>query len=458
MSTFLYLYLGRYTFQSYNLFLTFALCGVCLALFAWRMERRSCFALRLAAVFGTGGLLCFPLAVLYTEVDTLPVRVLCYLIISLLNFGVLAFCWKDSIQELLLCFCSGTAAYQLTNKLYPLLQQVLGIDDRLTISLFHVGMIRWWEWLIYFAFHVSCYLALWAVFRPRNRLHQSPRTAMRVGLLCTVTVLVVNVLICVSRTYEAESRALNIVVKIFCILFGFEVLLGCSNIFFLDEQDHQIDILHHLWRQDKAQFESVKANIDIINMKCHDLKHILDKISGKLTSEEVESLRTAIQFYDANIKTGNEVLDVVLCEKAMACLRDGIRFSCMADGTRLDFLTPVQTYTLFGNIMDNAMEAVRALEDPEEKVISMVCHVDGDALVIEESNYFSGPLHLSSGLPVTDKQDVSRHGFGTRSIQYIARQYGGDMDIEIVDNMFLLRVAFPLNARRQADAVLSPAP
>lgn len=203
-------------------------------------------------------------------------------------------------------------------------------------------------------------------------------------------------------------------------------------------------MLHQLWRQDKAQFESVKANIDMINMKCHDLKHILNKISGKLTDEEIESLRTTIEFYDSNIKTGNEVLDVVLCEKAMACQRDGIRFTCMADGSRLDFLTPVQIYTLFGNIIDNAMEAVRKLPDSELRVISLVCHVEGERLLIEESNYFSGDLKRSDGLPVTSKGDAARHGYGTRSIQYIARLYGGDMNIENSGSMFFLKVWFPL--------------
>ena len=42
-----------------------------------------------------------------------------------------------------------------------------------------------------------------------------------------------------------------------------------------------------------------------------------------ICSSEAASLREAIQFYDANIKTGNEVLDVVLCEKAMTCQKDG---------------------------------------------------------------------------------------------------------------------------------------
>ena len=88
-------------------------------------------------------------------------------------------------------------------------------------------------------------------------------------------------------------------------------------------------ILKQPWKQDMAQFESVKANMDVINMKCHDLRHIFNRIEGKLTEDEISSLQEAIQFYDANIKTGNEVLDVVLCEKAMLCQKNNIHFSCM---------------------------------------------------------------------------------------------------------------------------------
>lgn len=442
----IYLWLGVYTFQAYNLILTYLQCFVCLAFFARRMERRSHFVLRTAGALAAGVLLCVPLIVLYTHLNTLPARVFCYLTVSLLNFLALAFCWKDNVEELLLTFCSGTAAYQLTNKLYPLLQLLRGFNDLETISLFHAGFIQWWDWALYFAFYLACYWALSQIFRPRTRLYRSRRTARSVGVLSCFTILVVNVLICISRTYEAESLALNLIVKIFCILFGIETLFACTHIFSLNERDHQIDVLHQLWRQDKAQFESVKANMDVINMKCHDLKHILGKIAGKLTTEETDSLRTAIEFYDSNIKTGNEVLDVVLCEKAMACQRDSIRFSCMADGTRLDFLTPVQTYTLFGNIIDNAIEAVRCLPDPELRVISLICRAEGTRLMIEESNYFTGDLNLNGDLPSTAKDDISRHGYGTRSIQYIARQYGGDMHIELSGNMFFLKVWFPLSA------------
>ncbi len=445
--------LGPYALQGTNLILTYYMCFICFALFARRFPRREFFPVRVAITLLEGVVVCYLLAIWYTEVDSLLTRVLCYSAITALNFTALMFCWKDDIEEMLLAFCSGMAAYQFTNKLYPLLQNLRGINDRETLSLFHGSQesLTSGDWAVYFLFHLVTYTLLSLVFTPKNKLIHNRRTTRNVIALSIATVTLVNVLICVSRVYEGESPMLNVVTKVLYVGFSLTILTICAGIFSQSEQEEQISILQQLWRQDRAQFESVKANMDVINMKCHDLKHILGRIEGRLTEEETVSLREAIQFYDANIKTGNEVLDVVLCEKAMICQRNGISFSCMADGGRLNFLTPVQTYSLFGNIIDNAMEALSPLPEAQ-RVISLTCRDEGDALVIEESNYFAGGLTLADGLPVTGKGDRSRHGFGTRSIQYIAKQYGGTMDIKCVDNMFFLTVRFPLGPEKRASA------
>ncbi len=442
-----------YTMQSVNLMLTYTECYACIALFARRFERRDFFLVRIILTLLEGMVVCYLLAIWYTEADSLLVRVLCYSAITVSNFTALMFCWRDDIEEMLLAFCSGMAAYQFTNKLYPLLQNLRGINDRETLALLHPGdaSISNLDWTLFFGFHLLSIVVLALLFTPKNRLVHNRRTTRNVIILSIATITLVNILICISRVYEGESPMLNIVTKILYVGFSFTILTICAGIFSQSEQEEQIGVLHQLWRQDRTQFESVKANMDVINMKCHDLKHILDRIEDKLTGEEAASLREAIQFYDANIKTGNEVLDVVLCEKAMTCQKSGISFSCMADGEKLDFLTPVQTYTLFGNIIDNAVEAVKPLP-LEERVISLSCWEEKDSLVVEESNYFSGRLELDHGLPATSKGDSSRHGFGTKSIQYIAAQCGGTMDIKVVDNMFFLTVRFPLGRNRDKTA------
>lgn len=344
--------LGKYAFDGFSLILTFLESQLSIALFCGQVRKRNAFFLRLAIVFLEGIILAYLLAIWNTEAQSLLVRVVCYLLIALYNFLFLLFCWEDTPEELLMAFSCGMAAYQIGNKVYPLLQNLLGINDRATISLLHAQTqdLTGWEWLLFFLVRFGTYSFLVFLFHPRGRLTSDKRTRRNIVLLSVSTVAIVTVLVCIARTYEGESMALNIVIKLFTIIFSLVVLMFGRGIFSQNEKEQQINVLNQLMKQEKLQFESVKANMEVINMKCHDLKHIIHRIEGKLTEEETDALREAIQFYDANIKTGNDILDIVLCEKAIVCRKKGIAFTCLADGPKFAFLSAVQTYSLFGNI------------------------------------------------------------------------------------------------------------
>ena len=438
--------LGKYVFDGFSLILTFLESQLSIALFCGQVRKRNAFFLRLAIVFLEGIILAYLLAIWNTEAQSLLVRVVCYLLIALYNFLFLLFCWEDTLEELLIAFSCGLAAYQIGNKVYPLLQNLLGIDDKATLSLVHSDpqQLAGWEWLLFFAIRIGIYFLLAWIFRPRGRLTSDRRTRRNIVLLSVSTVAIVTVLVCIARTYEGESIELNIVIKLFAIIFSLVVLMFGRGIFSQNEKEQQINVLKQLMKQEKLQYESVKANMEVINMKCHDLKHIIHRIEGKLTREETDALREAIQFYDANIKTGNDILDIVLCEKAMVCRKKGIAFTCLADGPKFSFLSPVQIYSLFGNILDNAIEAVDKLSDPQNKVITLTCHENGGQLVIEESNYFDGAISYSDGKLSTLKEDSTHHGYGTKSIRYIAEQYGGRLEVRVEGNMFFLSVLFPV--------------
>lgn len=437
--------LGKYAFEGFALILTFLESQLVISLFCNQLKRRYGYPVRIMMLLLVCVLSCYLLAILNTEQPFLIVRVLCYLLINGLNMLFVVVCWEGRVEEMLLAFSSGLAAYQIGNKFYPLLQNLRGINDRATITLVHseTTTVADWEWILFFSLRVGVYLLLAFIFRPKEKLAEDKRVRRNIMLVSLGTVAIVNVLVCIARVYESESMALNIVIKIFSIAFGFVVLIICAGLLSGSEKERQLNILNQLMKQEKTQFETVKANMDAINMRCHDLKHMIDKLEGKLTGDETAALREAIRFYDANINTGNEVLDVVLSEKAILCEKNGIHFSCMASGKQFSFLTAAQTYSLFGNIIDNAIEALQYVDDPELKVISLICSEQDGCPVIEESNYYAGELIFADGIPTTRKQDAARHGFGVRSMRYIVEQHGGSLELNAVNNMFFLEIRFP---------------
>ena len=188
--------------------------------------------------------------------------------------------------------------------------------------------------------------------------------------------------------------------------------------------------------------------IDLINRKCHDLKHQVAALRSCVPADQRERYLTeldrCVRIYDASLKTGSEVLDTVLTEKSLYCEAHQITLTCIADGAQLSFLDPVDVYTIFGNALDNAIEGVSRVEDTEKRVASVSVTARSGLVIFQFENYYEGELAFRGGLPQTTKEQDGGHGLGLRSIQYTVEKYGGYMTIHPEGNVFLLRVSIPI--------------
>ena len=248
--------------------------------------------------------------------------------------------------------------------------------------------------------------------------------------------------------YDAESdRTYNLVVSIYNIMCC--VLVFYIQINLISEKDLQIEMTRsaEMLRQAERQYALQKKNIDLINVKCHDLKRRMTKIAeaGRIDAEELDEITEAISVYDASVKTGNEVLDIILTEKSLLCRERKIKITCLADGAPLAFMKKGDIYALFVNILDNAIEAVLKLDDGEKRCISLNVTKSGGFVSIAESNYYAGDISFDErGLPLTDKTDKENHGFGMTSISSVVEKYGGDVTIEAKNGLFKLDVLLPM--------------
>lgn len=68
-------------------------------------------------------------------------------------------------------------------------------------------------------------------------------------------------------------------------------------------------------------------------------------------------MEAEIRQYEAQNKTGNKVLDTVLTSKSLYCNKNGITFTCVADGTLLGFMDVMDICSIFGNALDNGSNA-----------------------------------------------------------------------------------------------------
>lgn len=201
----------------------------------------------------------------------------------------------------------------------------------------------------------------------------------------------------------------------------------------------------HDFISNKMQYYRMsREGIQSLQTKCHDLKHQIAAIRSEAGRQRFDQylnrLEDSINEYSTVVECGNDIIDVVLTEKNILCSTAGVRFTYMVDGTLFSFLTERELYSLFGNVLDNALESASAVSDPGRRMISLKSVAHGDMAVLHAENYYEGELNpLVEGLPQTTKSG-SGHGFGLRSIRNIAEKHGGTVSIRTEDGLFKLTV------------------
>lgn len=339
-------------------------------------------------------------------------------------------------------WCAGIGAMEAGSAVYSLFLAALGVDERTSIQVFPAALPGL-NWAVYALVRLAVYIPLyWYLGRkmPEQQHKKIHRATVALAIGCLLFLTVPD---CVSQEYRDISYPLFLTNRLYLLALSIFVLAICTSIEFHSRVQVDMEIMDQVLHEERKQYQRMKENMDIINMRCHDLRHQLDHVAGRLTDQEVETLRGAMDFYDANIKTGCEVLDVVLHTCQMAAREEGIEITCLADGSCLNFIRTRHLYSLFSNALGNAMEAVRKLSDPSKRTIGItVERRDGNA-VIEVTNYYEGTAPQEGG---TTKGDKHRHGFGTMSMRYIAESYGGTTQVQTGSGIYMLVITIPIPA------------
>ena len=213
----------------------------------------------------------------------------------------------------------------------------------------------------------------------------------------------------------------------------------------------ELDAIQNILQSQYAQYRQSRDSIEAINHKYHDLKHQIAVLRAEpdaaKRSAYLDGMEEEIRDYEAQNKTGNSVLDTVLTGKSLYCARHGIELTCVADGGKLDFLDVMDICTIFGNILDNAIEYELGVEEQGKRLIHLAVYAKKDFLVIRCENYCPEILKFQDGLPVSTKTDAAYHGYGIKSIRHAAEKYGGAMTIRDQEQWFEIRLVIPLEKK-----------
>lgn len=358
-----------------------------------------------------------------------------YIAINIAFYFALMLCFHTSGWSLLFIMIGANTAQHISYRIYSAILSFLGYGyDSFVAGILNVCVSAVVYTVIYLCF--------------RNQLHDieectyNNRTNVILGLAVFTLVIIVYRF---EEQYDffETNPDVNLLFAIYMIAADIFLLALLYGVFQNRKMTGEMEELEEVIRHQEKQYQLMKENIDIVNIKCHDMKQQISMYENRVDKEAFSEIKSIIHVYDTTFKTGSEVLDIFLQEKMLRCESDRIKLDCIVDGKCVNFIRPADLYTLVGNAIDNAIEAVKKIENPEERLISLQIKKSMNMILLHVDNKYVGKIEMKDGVPKSTKGDDVNHGFGMWSMRLIAEKYKGTLTVAVENGIFNLNVIIP---------------
>lgn len=175
----------------------------------------------------------------------------------------------------------------------------------------------------------------------------------------------------------------------------------------------------------------------------HDMNNQLVAIQGyfhegDITGGEayVTSLLQNLQTPSSRIRTGNSALDAILSTKKALAESKGITVDMEVQISDQLPLEPVDVCVIFGNALDNAIEACDRITQGEKKISLVLVQREGK-LLCHLTN--TAPINSSKDFSITSKSDKKNHGFGLVNLKESLEKYDSEPVIDYKDGLFSMK-------------------
>lgn len=360
---------------------------------------------------------------------------LAYYVVQIYAIAVGLFCFKANLLNGVFYGLTAWAAQHVAWSVYLIICMTLEMSTALTA-------------VAYVLSYLLVYSSLFFLFSFRRADYEIAREKRNAVLISAIVLFITTILYDFAEYYDRTTVWYSMYAVISCLLV-LCVQFGISSKEELMRQREQLEVektvLESLLYRQTRQQKLTGETVEIINRKCHDLKHQIGLLRSMRQSDSekyLDEIEKAVMIYGNIAKTGNNALDITLTEKCLLCEEHNIKFTYIVDGESLNMMRAVDVSTLFGNMLDNAIECEDG-EKEERRIVRLNVSAVNGYLRVHCENYCSHPVTFEDGLPVSDRRDTGYHGFGSKSIRYIVEKYCGTVVMDHDGELFNINILLP---------------
>ena len=233
------------------------------------------------------------------------------------------------------------------------------------------------------------------------------------------------------------------------------IWLMCLIMYFVVQQmskDNQTKLEYELMKEkekySKESMEIIKRSNEELREFKHDLKNYLlplQEAMETMPQSEMakvwEKINQKIEDVQTLIQTGNSYVDSMINTKITLARSEKVDVKCTIL-SKMEGIDDLEFCSVFGNLMDNAIEAEWKVTEKKE-IIIFVEEKMGYLRLEIQNKIEKSVLNENSSLNTT-KKDTSSHGIGHKSIKRTMQKVGGALKYYGTGDLFCAEAVFPI--------------
>lgn len=222
---------------------------------------------------------------------------------------------------------------------------------------------------------------------------------------------------------------LVLVMNLYCLYFWYDVSKTQELKHKLEMMQQQNELTHQFYADLESNYAKSRKVI-------HDIRNHLQMLeqSQKLAESQsyVADVHQMLNALGMTYYTDNRMLNIILNNKLKLLRQE--QFCCNLMGVRLDFLSEMDTTTIFANLLDNVMEE---WEEDGDFWLEIQGEQIQDFCVIKLSNTMRGTY-------IPGKSSKTGHeGIGLENVCNAVAKYHGEMQTDQNGQIFSVTLLFP---------------
>ena len=202
-------------------------------------------------------------------------------------------------------------------------------------------------------------------------------------------------------------------------------------------------LMHERYRGTMRHHEASEGMARVL----HDLRNqvacIAETDDEEVRRRHLASIEEEISTWRTVRYTGVATLDVVLNQKRRAARQAGVEFQATPLALPEGFMPSVDVCSVFGNALDNALEACARMPEGSYRYVDVALSRAGSYLAAVVKNPFAGEVRRSADGALLSSKRADAAGYGVASIRRSVERLGGTMQISSEDGEFRLALLLP---------------